>query len=134
MKKKKKKKAPKKSALSSKTKKSTDHIVRRRGVWKGSIVFGLVNIPIYLESAEQDRKIHFRLLDKHNHSPVGYRQYNKSSGKDISCGHIVKGYEYENGQYVLMSDVNFKKSEHQIHQYDGNRRLCEPHRTGFHVV
>jgi len=83
---------------------------RRRGLWKGSLVFGLVNIPIYLESAEQDRKLHFHLIDKSDHAPVGYRQINKSTGKEISRKNIIKGFEYEKGQYVFMSEADFKKA------------------------
>jgi DNA end-binding protein Ku len=82
----------------------------RRGLWKGSIAFGLVNIPILLESAQQEEKIHFRLLDKRDHSPVGYKQINKKTEEEISHKDIVKGYEYEKGEYVLMSDADFKKA------------------------
>lgn len=48
--------------------------LRRRGMWKGYIAFGLVNIPIYLESATQVKKIRFNLIDKHDHAPIGYKQ------------------------------------------------------------
>jgi DNA end-binding protein Ku len=81
-----------------------------RGVWKGFIAFGLVNIPIVLQSAEQDKKIHFRLIDRHDYSPIGYRQVNKATGKEVRRDSIVKGYEYEKGRYVLMSDADFKKA------------------------
>lgn len=83
---------------------------RRRGLWKGSISFGLVNIPVYLESAQQDEKIHFRLLDKHDNSPFGYKKINKSTGKEVSASSIVKGYEYEKNQFVFMSEADFKNA------------------------
>lgn len=83
---------------------------RRRGLWKGSLAFGLVNIPIYLESAEQEKKIHFHLIDKRDHAPVGYKQINKSTGHEITRASVVKGYEYEKGQYVLMGEADFKKA------------------------
>lgn len=83
---------------------------RRRGMWKGYIAFGLVNIPIYLESATQVKKIRFNLIDKHDHSPIGYKQINKNTGKPVLRNSIVKGYEYEKGEYVLMGDSDFKKA------------------------
>lgn len=82
----------------------------RKGVWNGSIAFGLVNIPVVLESAQQDEKIHFRLIDKRDHSPIGYKQINKATGKEVTRDAIVKGYEYEKGQYILMSEADFKKA------------------------
>ncbi|HMN67569.1 MAG TPA: Ku protein [Bdellovibrionales bacterium] len=82
----------------------------RRGIWKGSISFGLVNIPVILESAEEDKKIRFRMLDKRDNAPVGYRQINKKTQEEISRKDIVKGYEYEKGEFVLMSESDFKKA------------------------
>ena len=84
--------------------------LRRRGMWKGYIAFGLVNIPIYLESATQVKKIRFNLIDKHDHSPIGYKQINKNTGKPVLPNSIVKGYEYEKGEYVLMGEADFKKA------------------------
>lgn len=83
---------------------------RRRGLWKGAISFGLVNIPIYLESANEEAKLHFHLIDKRDHSPVGYKQINKKTGKPITRAQMVKGYEYKKGQYVLLTDADFKKA------------------------
>lgn len=83
---------------------------RRRGMWKGYLAFGLVNIPIYLESATQVKKIRFNLIDKHDHAPIGYKQINKNTGKPVLRNSIVKGYEYEKGEYVLMGDSDFKKA------------------------
>lgn len=82
----------------------------RRGLWKGSISFGLVNIPIYLESATQEKKISFHLIDKTDHAPVGYKQINKATGKEINKSSVVKGYEYEKGEFVLMTEADFKKA------------------------
>lgn len=86
------------------------HHSSRRGLWKGSISFGLVNIPIYLESATQEKKISFHLIDKIDHAPVGYKQINKATGKEINKSSVVKGYEYEKGEFVLMTETDFKKA------------------------
>ncbi len=83
---------------------------RRRGLWKGAIAFGLVNIPIYLESAIQQKKIRFNLIDKHDHSPIGYKQINKQTGKEVLRTSVVKGYEYEKGEFVLLNEADFKKA------------------------
>ena len=66
-----------------------------RAIWKGAISFGLVNIPVELHSAEQRDELSFDLLDRRDLSPVGYRRYNKATGKEVAWQDIVKGYEYE---------------------------------------
>lgn len=83
---------------------------KRLGLWRGSIAFGLVNIPIYLESATQEKKIHFHLVDKHDHSPIGYKQINKTTGQEVLKNAIVKGYEHQKGEFVLMTDSDIKKA------------------------
>lgn len=100
----------KRKASGKKPKHAKSDLPRRRGVWKGAIAFGLVNIPIFLESAEQEKRIHFRLIDKRDHAPIGYRQINKLTGREVRRDSIVKGYEYERGQYVLMGEGDFKKA------------------------
>ncbi|RYF66806.1 MAG: Ku protein, partial [Comamonadaceae bacterium] len=75
-----------------------------RVLWKGAISFGLVHIPIALYSATSDHSIDFDWLDKRSMDPVGYKRINKKTGKDIAREQIVKGIEYEDGQYVVLSD------------------------------
>jgi len=81
-----------------------------RAIWKGSISFGLVSIPVGLFSAETRDEISFRQLDKKNLSPVGYKKYNKQTGKEVELDDIVKGYEYEDERYVLISDEDLKRA------------------------
>jgi DNA end-binding protein Ku len=82
-----------------------------RAIWKGSISFGLVSIPVGLFSAEsRDADMSFRQLDKNSLSPIGYRKYNKSTGKDVELEEIVKGYEYDDDRYVLVSDEDLKRA------------------------
>ncbi|MFL5384855.1 MAG: Ku protein [Longimicrobiaceae bacterium] len=81
-----------------------------RAIWKGSISFGLVSIPVGLFSAETRDEISFRQLDKRNLSPVGYKKYNKQTGKEVELDDIVKGYEYEDDRYVLISDEDLKRA------------------------
>jgi DNA end-binding protein Ku len=79
-----------------------------RGIWSGAISFGLINIPVSIMSPKQEERISFRMLDKTDNSPIGYKQYNKSTGKDVDRKNIVKGYEYERNQYVIITDDDFK--------------------------
>jgi DNA end-binding protein Ku len=81
-----------------------------RAIWKGSISFGLVSIPVGLFSAESRDEISFRQLDKKNLSPVGYKKYNKETGKEVELEDIVKGYEYEDDRYVLISDEDLRRA------------------------
>jgi len=81
-----------------------------RAIWKGSISFGLVSIPVGLFSAETRDEISFRQLDKRNLAPVGYKKYNKQTGKEVELDDIVKGYEYEDERYVLISDEDLKRA------------------------
>src|SRR5437899_4457913 len=72
-----------------------------RAIWKGSISFGLVNIPIALYPATQREELKFRLLRKSDLSPVNYKRVAEKDGKEVSWDQIVKGYEYDKGKYVV---------------------------------
>jgi DNA end-binding protein Ku len=76
-----------------------------RVLWKGAISFGLVHIPVALYSATADHGIDFDWLDKRTMDPVGYKRINKKTGKEIAREQIVKGIEYEDGQYVVLTDA-----------------------------
>ena len=75
-----------------------------RVLWKGAISFGLVHIPVALYSATTSQSIDFDWLDKRTMDPVGYKRINKKTGKEIARENIVKGVEYEDGEYVVLSD------------------------------
>ena len=81
-----------------------------RALWKGAVTFGLVNIPVELYPAEDRKSFKFSMLDKRDFSPVGYKRYSKASGKEIEWSDIVKGYEYEKDQYVVLSDEDFRRA------------------------
>jgi DNA end-binding protein Ku len=74
-----------------------------RSLWKGAISFGLVHVPIGLYSATDESDLNFKMLDKRSMDPVGYKRINKKSGKEVSMDDIVKGIEWEDGQFVLLS-------------------------------
>jgi DNA end-binding protein Ku len=81
-----------------------------RALWKGAISFGLVHVPVSLYPASQSQGLSFDMIDKRDFSPVGYKRYNKSTGDEISRENIVKGYEYEKGEYVVVTDEDFKQA------------------------
>jgi DNA end-binding protein Ku len=74
-----------------------------RTLWKGAITFGLVHIPVGLHTAATEEGVDFDWLDKRSMDRVGYKRVNKRTGKEISKENIVKGVEYEDGQYVIIS-------------------------------
>ena len=74
-----------------------------RTLWKGAITFGLVHIPVGLHTASSEQGIDFDWLDKRSMDPVGYKRINKRTGKEIAREQIVKGFEYEDGKYVVIS-------------------------------
>jgi DNA end-binding protein Ku len=80
-----------------------------RAIWKGSISFGLVNIPIALYPATRREELKFRLLRKTDLSPVNYKRVAEKDGKEVLWDQIVKGYEYEKGKYVVLKDQDFER-------------------------
>jgi DNA end-binding protein Ku len=80
-----------------------------RAIWKGSISFGLVNIPIALYPATRREELKFRLLRKSDLSPVNYKRVAEKDGKEVPWDEIVKGYEYEKGKYVVLKDEDFER-------------------------
>jgi len=81
-----------------------------RSLWKGAISFGLVNIPVVLYSAENRNNFDLTMLDRRTMKPVGFKRYNKESGKEVGWDDIVKGYEYEKERYVVLTDEDFKRA------------------------
>jgi DNA end-binding protein Ku len=80
-----------------------------RAIWKGSISFGLVNIPIALYPATRREELKFRLLRKSDLSPVSYKRVTEKDGKEVPWDQVVKGYEYEKGKYVVLKDEDFER-------------------------
>jgi DNA end-binding protein Ku len=80
-----------------------------RSIWKGTISFGLVNVPITLYPATAREEMKFRLLRAGDLSPVNYRRVAETDGKVVSWDEIVKGYEYEKGKFVVLKDEDFRR-------------------------
>jgi len=88
-----------------------------RPLWSGSISFGLVNIPIGLYSATNRKKVvDLNLLRDSDHSPIHYKKVAEADEKEVPREHIVKGYEYEKGKYVVLTDKDFEKVDIKSNQ------------------
>src|SRR5213593_4415501 len=92
-----------------KSRSACEFILRMRAIWKGSISFGLVNIPIALYPATRREELKFRLLRKSDLSPVNYKRVAEKDGKEVPWDQIVKGYEYEKGKFVVFKDEDFQR-------------------------
>jgi DNA end-binding protein Ku len=80
-------------------------------IWKGSLAFGLVNIPVNVYSGEErSSSLDFTLLDKKNMSPVGYKKVNKATGEEVPKERLVKGYEIDDDRYVVVEEADFKRA------------------------
>ena len=77
-------------------------------VWKGSLSFGLVNIPVELRPAVRTDHVSFRLLYKKDLTPVKYERYSSKGEGPLKWEEIVKGYEFEKGHYVILTDQDFR--------------------------
>jgi DNA end-binding protein Ku len=80
-----------------------------RPTWKGSISFGLVYIPIAVYPATREEKLSFRQLRKSDLSPIRYKKVADADMKEVPSDEIVKGFEYERGRYIILSDEDFEK-------------------------
>jgi DNA end-binding protein Ku len=81
-----------------------------RLLWKGALNFGLVHAPVALYPATRRDDVDFDLLDRRTFEPVGYKRINKESGEDIDKDDVVKGYQYETGRYVILSDDEIREA------------------------
>jgi DNA end-binding protein Ku len=81
-----------------------------RPIWKGSISFGLVNIPVGLYPAEKQDELSFSLLDSKDLSRIRYRKVNEDTGEEVPSDRIVRGFEYQPGQYVVVTDEDLRRA------------------------
>jgi DNA end-binding protein Ku len=79
-----------------------------RALWKGAISFGLIYVPVEVHTASRDNTLPLHMLDSRDFAPVGYQRVNKNTGTAVDWSHIIKGYEYRKGDYVALTDADFK--------------------------
>lgn len=85
-----------------------------RPIWKGHITFGLVNVPVTLYPAEQRTDLHLHMLDSRNMSRVRYDRVNADTGEEVPWNQIVRGYEYSDGNYVLVTDEELERAAPEV--------------------
>jgi len=79
-------------------------------IWKGSLTFGLVHVPVEMKTAVRSDHISFRMLHAEDMSPIKYERVCQADGEPVPWSDIVKGYEYERGKFVVLTDDDFKKA------------------------
>lgn len=80
-------------------------------IWKGSVSFGLVNVPVSVYSGEdRGRELGFSMVDKRDMSPIGYKKINKTTGEEVPKNAVGKAFELDEGKYVTLSDEDFKRA------------------------
>jgi DNA end-binding protein Ku len=79
-----------------------------RAIWKGSLAFGLVNVPVELHTAVRDSRPRFRMLHRQDESPIEYQRVCRRDGKPVAWEDLVKGYEFAKGQYVVLTKDDFE--------------------------
>ncbi len=106
-----------------------------RAIWKGHIQFSLVTIPVRIYNAiDTAQTISFNLLSKEGHNPVSYEKKDKVTGKSLRQEDIVKGYQYEPGQYVIIEQEDFEKvklKSEKVIEIEGFVNADEVHPTLF---
>lgn len=85
-----------------------------RSIWKGAIAFGLVNIPVSLTSAELRPDIQFHMVDSKNHARIRYERVNADTGEEVPWDRLVKGYEHDDGQFILLTDEELEAVKPQL--------------------
>jgi len=81
-----------------------------RPIWKGSLSFGLVTIPVSLYSAEKHDTLRFRQLDRRDNAPLREKRVSEKSGREVAWEDVVKGYEYEPGEFVVLEPDDFVRA------------------------
>lgn len=106
-----------------------------RAIWKGHIQFSLVTIPVRIYNAiDTGQSISFNLLSKEGHNPVSYEKKDKVTGKTLRQEDIIKGYQYETGQYVIIEQEDFDKvklKSEKVIEIEGFVNSDEVHPTLF---
>jgi DNA end-binding protein Ku len=80
-----------------------------RTLWKGAVSFGLVNIPVKMYVATENKDIKFNYLHNECMSPIEYHKYCPRCGREINSEEIVRGYEYQKGQYVVLNEEDLER-------------------------
>lgn len=81
-----------------------------RPIWSGMISFGLINIPVKMYSASHEKKMEFNYLRRQDLCPIKYVKVCRNTGEEVPMGDVVRGYQYQKGDYVILQDEDFKRA------------------------
>jgi DNA end-binding protein Ku len=81
-----------------------------RPIWTGTLSFGLLNVPVSLMTGERRNELSFRMLDARNNAAVKYQRVNAETGEEVPWNDIVKAFEYEKGNYVVLEPEDIKSA------------------------
>jgi DNA end-binding protein Ku len=85
-----------------------------RPVWNGTISFGLLNVPVQIFSGERSVDLHFRLLDSRDQKPIRYERVNSETGEEVAWKDVVKAFEYEKGNYVVIPEQELRAAAPEL--------------------
>jgi DNA end-binding protein Ku len=85
-----------------------------RPIWSGAISFGLVSVPVRMVSATESKELRFHFLDKRDGSPIGYDKVNRTTGEPVPADDIVRGFEFEKGRYVELTDDDLDRLDVEL--------------------
>jgi DNA end-binding protein Ku len=81
----------------------------KRAIWRGSITFGLISIPVGLHTAVEERDISFHMLSSKDHSRIRFKRVSSKTGREVEWDDIVRGYEYEKERYVIFTEEELER-------------------------
>jgi DNA end-binding protein Ku len=87
-----------------------------RPVWSGTLAFGLLHIPVALMAGERRVDLSFRMLDARDNTPIRYERVNAETGEEVPWKDIVKAYEYDKGNYVVLEKEDIASAAPESHQ------------------
>ncbi|WP_141455978.1 Ku protein [Pseudoxanthomonas sp. z9] len=87
-----------------------------RPIWTGTLSFGLLNVPVSLMSGERKVDLHFRMLDSRDRKPIRFERVNAETGEEVPWKDIVKAYEYDKGNYVVVEEEDIRAAAPESHE------------------
>jgi DNA end-binding protein Ku len=96
-----------------------------RALWRGAISFGLIYVPVEVHTASRENTLPLHMLDSRDFAPVGYHRVNRRTGKEVDWEHIVKGYEFKKGDYVVLTDADFKHANVKASETIDIQTFCD---------
>ena len=85
-----------------------------RSLWSGAISFGLVSVPVRMFPATSSQELRFHFLDRRDLSPIGYDKVNKTTGESVPPDQIVRGFEFDKGRYVELTDEDIDRLDIEL--------------------